>query len=381
MEGLAYVAVVLAVLAGAWIRQINLLFLVAGLMAGPLLWSWYWAGRHLQGITVRRRLPRSVCAGDLVLVELELSNTRSGGAAWALVVEEEISHETGQPPPISAKLYIAYLPAGAQQKATYRARLTQRGRYRLGPIRLSSRFPFGLFRHSVELGQTEALVVYPRIGRLSPRWTARQQQAFEGAQRREERSGRAQADLYGVRPWRSGDSRRWIHWRATARHQELVVRQFEQFRTRDLFLLLDLWQPAPPSPQDQEQVEWMVSFAATILVQACRQGGNRLGLAIGAQQPVWLLGQASTGLLEEAMLQLAVAQPASEDRLLELLDPLSQTVLPGTQVLLLTLRFQADADQAGLADLRSQLARRLPGCQIHCFPMNDPQLADCFLPD
>ncbi|MCS7304612.1 MAG: DUF58 domain-containing protein [Thermoguttaceae bacterium] len=381
LEGLAYLAVVLVVLAGAWVRQINLLFMVAGLMAGPLLWSWLWGGRQLQGISLRRRLPRSVCAGDLLVVELEVENTRSRGASWALVIEEQIRHDTQSQIGTSAQLYLAYLPAGARQTASYRGRLPQRGRYLLGPIRLSSRFPFGLFRHTVEVGGAETLIVYPRIGRLSRRWAARHQQAFEGIQRREVRSGRAEADFYGVRPWQSGDSRRWIHWRATAHHQALVVRQFEQFRSRDLVIVLDLFQTDPSTADQQQLVECGVSFAATLLAQACRQGGNRLGLAIAGQEPVWLIGQASTGLLEEAMTQLALAYPAAEDRLLELLTPLAETLQPGAEVVLISLRASEQPDQAPVAELRSQLARRLPGCQIHCFGMHDPQLADYFLPE
>jgi uncharacterized protein (DUF58 family) len=381
LEGWAYLAVVLLVLAGAWVRQINLLFLVAGLMAGPLLWSWWWAGRALRGITVRRRLPRSICAGDLLVVEVEVVNTGSRGACWALVVEEQIAHETVPPLAASGKIYIPYLPAGGRQMASYRARLSHRGRYRLGPIRMSSRFPFGLVRHSRELTDTEVVIVYPRIGHLGRRWIARHRQAFEGAQRREQRSGRSEADFYGVRPWQSGDSRRWIHWRATARHQELLVRQFEQFRNRDLVILLDLWQPAHSQAQDQEAVEKAVSFAATLLVHACRQGGNRLGLAIGGQDPIWLFGQTSTGLLEEAMIHLALAQPCAEDRLLPLLETLPDVFQPSTEMVLIRPGTTLGAEQPSLVDLRSRLARRFPGCQLVCFDMNDPLLAEYFVPE
>ena len=383
LEGWAYLAVVLMVLAGAWVRQINLLFLVAGLMAGPLLWSWWWGGRQLRGITVRRRLPRSVCAGDLLVVELELANTRPRGACWALVVEEQICHETIPQVAASEKIYIPYLPAGARQIASYRGRLPQRGRYRLGPIRMSSRFPFGLFLHCLELSQpgVETLMVYPRVGRLGRAWTARQQQAFEGTQRREQRSGRVESDFYGVRPWQSGDRRRWIHWRASARHQTLVVRQFEQFRTRDLVILLDLWQSAQPTVQDQQAIEMAVSFAATILVQACRQGGNRLGLAIGGQEPVWLFGQPSPGLLEEAMMHLALAQPCPEDRLLPIVETLAENLQPDAEMVLIRPGSTSGPEQPALADLRSRLARRLPGCQLLCFHMYDPLLAEYFVPE
>lgn len=378
-EGLAYLAVVIAILAGALVREINLLFMAAGLMAGPLLWSWWWGRGLLRHVTVRRRLPRSVCAGDLLVVELELANHRSRGGCWALVVEESFSHEKDRQACSSAKIYIPFLPAGGRQTASYRGRLTERGRYQMAPVRLSTRFPFGLFRHSIQLGQTEQLVVYPRIGRLTQRWTARQQQAFEGAQRREQHSGRAEGDFYGVRPWRTGDSQRWIHWRASARHQSLVVRQFEQYRNRDLAVLLDLWQPTESGPQDQEHVEWAVSFAAALIAQACRKGVNRLGLAIVGQQGVWLTGPASTGLLDDALEHLALAQPSAEDSLSKVLDPLAQTFRKGAEIVVIRA-YPAGPTETSLPERKPQLLRRLAGAQLLWVDVTDPQFTDYFLP-
>lgn len=378
-EGFAYLAVVIAILAGALVREINLLFMAAGLMAGPLLWSWWWGRGMLRHVTVRRRLPRSVCAGDLLVVELELANLRSRGGCWALVVEESFFYENSRQACSSARIYIPFLPAGGRQTASYRGRLMQRGRYQMAPARLSTRFPFGLFRHSIQLGQTEQLVVYPRVGRLTKRWTTRQQQAFEGAQRREQHSGRAEGDFYGVRPWRTGDSRRWIHWRASARHQALVVRQFEQYRNRDLAVLLDLWQPAESCPQDQEHVEWAVSFAATLVAQACRKGVNRLGLAIVGQEGVWLTGPASTGLLEDAMTHLALAQPGAEDCLSKVLDPLAQTFRRGAEIVVIHA-YPAGPTETSLLERKTQLFRRLAGGQISVVDVTDPQFADYFLP-
>lgn len=380
-EGGAYLAVVLAVLSGALVREINLLFMVAGLMAGPLLWSWWWGARMLRAITVRRRLPQAVCAGDLLVVDLEVANSRARGGSWALVAEELLQHETGSPPCRPPRMYMPFIPAGGRQTVSYRGRLVQRGRYQLGPVRLSTRFPFGLFRHTTEVGPTEFLIVYPRTGRLTRRWSSRHQEAFEGAQRSEQRSGRAEGDFYGVRPWRSSDSRRWIHWRASARHQTLVVRQFEQYRNRDLVVVLELWQSPEPHAWEQENVELAVSFAATIITQMCRKGGNRVGLAIAGQETVWLMGPASTGLLEDAVQHLALAQATSEDHLPELLERVVEPLEPGTEVMVIQTRSAPPEDPAGLWELRTQMSRRSAGRPMFFFDINSPTLAEYFVPE
>lgn len=378
-EAWAYLAVVGAVLAGALVREINLLFMVAGLMAGPFLWSWWWAGRALRGISIRRRVPRSICAGDLLVVELTIDNSRSRSHTWALVIEDSIWSLDGQPSDAPVKLYIPFLPRGTSQRLSYRGRIPQRGKYRLGPIRISSRFPFGLFRHWVVVDQWDELIVYPRLGRLSRRWHARWHESFEGAQRREQRSGRAEGDFYGVRPWRPGDSRRWIHWRASARHQTVVVREFELYRNRDLAIIVNLYLPSPQQGLLNESVEWAVSFAATLVNQACRKGGNRIGLGIAGGRPVWLFAPASTGLLEEAMHQLALAQPAPENPLDQLLEVMPPTLPQGTEIICITTGQSSQADLSVSAHLRSQLAGRFPASAVRVFPIPTPELSEYFM--
>ena len=176
-------------------------------------------------------------------------------------------------------MLFPYARAGQSRKGVYRGRLVERGRYRFGPLRASTRFPFGLFSRTITLGKPETLIVLPRLGRLTRGWAARRQEAFAGTDRRRRRPG-AEGDFYGVREWRSGDGRRLIHWRSSARLGKLVVRQFERPRSRDVAVVLDLWQPEPHRPEHVENVELAVSFAATVLADVCRKGGSNIYLGI-----------------------------------------------------------------------------------------------------
>ena len=125
------------------------------------------------------------------------------------------------------------------------------------------------------MGQCETLIVLPRLGRLTEGWAGRRLEAFAGVDRRSLRPG-MEGDFYGVREWRSGDSRRLIHWRRSARLGKLVVRQFAQPRSRDVAVVLDVWQPERPTAEQLDNVELAVSFAATVLADVCRKGGQRL---------------------------------------------------------------------------------------------------------
>src|SRR5688500_5627977 len=148
-----YLVVMGFILAGAIMREINLLIVLFGMMVGPLLYNWRAVIVTTRGLQVRRRVPEAICAGDLLVIDLEVSNTRRFWASW-LVVAEDVLRRAGDPAwvrPRSAGVLFSHIPPGATRKCAYQGRLALRGRYEFGPVRLSTRFPLGLVRRTVTL--------------------------------------------------------------------------------------------------------------------------------------------------------------------------------------------------------------------------------------
>jgi uncharacterized protein (DUF58 family) len=375
-EGWYYLLVLAFVLTAAMLRQMNLI----GMLVGPLLFSWRLVVATLAGLQVRRKVPPGICAGDLLVVNVELANTRKRLGGWAVTVEEHIRAEAGpgRGQTVRPTVFFLYVPARESRSAVYRGRLLQRGRYRFGPFRVSTRFPFGLFERRVTFEQTNMLTVTPRLGRLTKRWIARHHEEFEGTQRREQRHSRVTGEFYGVREWRPGDSRRWIHWRSSARHGTLVVRQFERQRNRDVALLVDLWQPDRPGPEDLENVELAVSFAATVVADLCRKGGSNVLLGTTGAEPEWMGGPASVALLQDAMQRLAVAEASSEDGLPALVDCALAQIEPGTEVVLVSTRAQDLADAKRFPMLWRDPARRAVARRIREINTSSDALSDYF---
>ena len=222
------------------------------------------------------------------------------------------------------------------------------------------------------------LLVYPRLGRLTRQWRARQHEWFEGTHRRERRHGQVSGDFYGVRPWRSGDATRFIHWRSSARHGALVIRQFEQHRNRDLAVLVDLWQPERPRPADLENVELAVSFAATVIGDACRSGGGALWMGTNTDADEDILGPASALLMQHAMEHLAVAEAASGDGLPGLFERALAAVQPGTEIILVTTRAVDLADARRFPILIGDAKRRSPAQSVRVVNTAEAALRDYF---
>jgi uncharacterized protein (DUF58 family) len=383
-EGWYYLAIIAIVLGGALSKEVNLLLILAGMLLGPLLLNWQAVRTTLGGLKVERKLPLRLCAGDPLSVNLSLVNTRPRLASWAVVVEEQIQHETvagrnnhqGQPPSRTGVLF-PYVRAGQSRKGVYRGRLCQRGRYRFGPLRVSTRFPFGLFSRTITLGQPETLVVLPRLGRLTQGWAARRLEAFAGADRR----GRPgpEGDFYGVRQWRGGDGRRLIHWRSSARLGKLVVRQLERPRTRDVAVVLDLWQPEGPAAERVENVELAVSFAATVLADVCRKSGSKVYLGLAANgEPQCVDGPASPATMQGLMEQLATAEARPDNALPALLSCVLPRIAADTEVVLVSTQPVDLADSERFAAVWSDPLLRDRTRRILCIDTSSERLAEYF---
>ncbi|HUY88917.1 MAG TPA: DUF58 domain-containing protein [Pirellulales bacterium] len=380
LEGWLYLGVSCFILAGALTRQINLLMLLFGMLAGPLVISWRLVKSTLRKVEIRRKLPQSVCAGDLLIVELAVVNRRWRLGSWSVRVEDSLRRQADavKEAPILARVLIPYLKPGEPYTASYRGRLPRRGRYAFGPLRLYTQFPLGLLRYRMTIDQPESLVVYPRLGRLAPGWSRVQRSSDLGLGVAARQQGFVEGEFYGLRDWRSGDSRRWLHWRTSARRQTPVVRQFEQQRNEDLAIVLELWQPERPEAKDLETVELAVSFAGTILADLCRRGGKWLSISTSGPEPWMESGPTSTALLHQTMRHLAETEAGPDDHLPEALAALLDQVHPGTRVIVIGTRAVDLSDTARFSCLWNDQRRRAWLNRIETFDAGGEELAEYF---
>lgn len=377
-EGGYYLLVLAFVFGVAMLKEMNLLVLMAGMLLGPLVVSWQLVGVTIRGLEVRRKMVNRVTAGDSLLVSAELVNCRRRIGSWGVTVADEVRREGGPPNDIvRPSVWFPYVAAGQSLTSVYRVWFPRRGRYRIGPLTVSTRFPFGLAQASFAVPAEESLVVYPRLGRLTRFWN-RRQEAVEAPRRRERRHGRTTGEFFGVREWRQGDSRRWIHWRSSARHGTLVVRQFEEHRNRDLAVLMDLWQPEEPEPADLASVELAVSFVATLIHTVCRQETSELLLGIAGSQTDSMQGLASAAFRHEVMERLAVAEASHIDNLAALLEKTLDRIAAGTEIILVTTRQVDLAEPKRMAPLWRTATRRALLRQVRKVNTADKALGDYF---
>jgi uncharacterized protein (DUF58 family) len=341
-EGFVYFCVAVALLGAGLLHQVNLILLVFTLSAGPFLASIFGGRAMLNRLSVHRRLPPYVFAGEPLLIDYTVENGRRWFAALAVFLEDAlipVDRSGSDAAGVTPKVFFARIAGRDRRRERWHAISPVRGKYQLRDLDLGTRSPFGLVEHRVTVEIEDQMLVYPRIGHLTRRWYQMQRQTTENRQgQRHDRSAQ-QVEYHGLRDYRAGDSPRWIHWRTSARRGELMVKEFEHQNEQDLAILIDPWLPqGRASTTQRETVEQAISFAATLCVETARHHGRRIVLGWTGAAPGARQGPASVKLLHELLEQLAVMEPASEGGLAELFDVMPPAALREALLVIISTR-------------------------------------------
>ena len=106
------------------------------------------------------------------------------------------------------------------EPATYRVRYLDRGERRFGPITIEATDVFGLFARRMLIEASDRVLVYPEIHPIPSRFRhgLSDDDALDASRQREE--------FDRLREYARGDALRDVHWPATAKHDEIVVKEF-----------------------------------------------------------------------------------------------------------------------------------------------------------
>jgi uncharacterized protein (DUF58 family) len=197
-----------------------------------------------------------------------------------------------------------------------RVPLPARGQYRVEPMVIRTGDPFNLFESVATVGPGASLLVYPRVATL-PAWRL-PAAALEGASARA-RPGAPTAPLVTtVRPYTPHDAFNRIHWRSSARHQELQVKEFDIEPSADLWVFLDLDRGHHVGSGPAASIETAVEVAAAVTAQAI-DDGRGVGLeAIGLNRTVVPVDRGPRQQ-HKILSLLAVAQATGKTSLAEML--------------------------------------------------------------
>ena len=322
IEGMIFLVIMGFVTICAVLRSVNMLVVVSGMMAAALLFSWRISRHAVRNVTVRRDVSARVHVGQLVQVRWPAVNQGSLNI-YNLTITDSIRQvvsrlgavdKTNRTKHTRTTGVIRFRKIAVLETvySSYKLLFTERGIYEFGPSVVESRFPLALVRSWFRTQQIQKVYVAPQLGKLSTNWDRLFVSNDKASTSRAALHGIQEENFFAIREWQSGDNRRKIHWRSSAKNRQPMVKQYDRVSEQHRALVVDLF----AEPRDAQEYlksislcEQALRFVATILSQWSDGAQGNLHIAINGQESVCYSSVYHVDFLRLTMQTLACAQP------------------------------------------------------------------------
>lgn len=218
ISGVLLIVVALGIGVAAYNTANNILFITLSLLLSCLILNLVLSWLNVRGVAWRLHAGGPWRAGQTQLAALEVRNSKKILPTYGLWFDLVAGSAKER-----RQLGIRLDP-GTSTRLDWPVKAARRGRLRVELRTIGSLFPFGFLNKSVVSELTREVLVWPAVvdyrrevggvpWRVSP---------TQGTVNRAGHGG----DLLALRRYTPGDSPRLVHWKATARLRQILVRQF-----------------------------------------------------------------------------------------------------------------------------------------------------------
>jgi len=347
LDRFGLITILAGLLIAAWYGQVVIVILL-GLFLSAAGLSRLWSRFSLVGVRCQRLLNENrVFPGEYVELKLRVVNRKPLPLPWIQVDDEipvgfapDSSLSPGNRPGFGILSKAAALLWYTGVNWRQRLYCNKRGYYTLGPILVTSGDIFGFYPRSVTEPLIDHIIVYPRIFPIAQLGIPSLYPL--GETRAGRRIFQDPTRVAGTRDYSPHDSPRHIHWKATARHQNLQVKVFEPTTTLNVALFLAVDSFKHDGANNEEDFELGISTAASIANYLTEQG-SQVGLFVNTRladsgQSVRILPGSGINQLVSILEALAKVTPYSSGSFTEFLQGERRSLPWGTTLVFILSR-------------------------------------------
>jgi uncharacterized protein (DUF58 family) len=302
-------------------------------LGGAWLVAYVWVRSLAANLRLERKMRFGWAhVGDRLEERFTLTNAGLAPALWVEIADQSTlpDYRINQ---------VTAIGGEAQNSWDTRHTCTRRGLFTLGPTRLRSGDPLGLFEVTIDVPGSAVLMVTPPVVPLPAIEVAPGGRAGEGQRTRPDPLERTVSSS-GVRAYHFGDPLRWIHWPTSIRQQELFVRNFDSTPASDWWIFLDLESAAQTGQGWASTEEHGVILAASLADRGLHQG-HAVGLSACGEELIWLPPSGAGDQRLQILRQLALARPGNTP-LAHLLETARPALRRGASLILITPNTRGD---------------------------------------
>jgi uncharacterized protein (DUF58 family) len=270
-HGLVFALMLVMMLLGAINYSLSLGFVLTFLLVALAFNAMLYTFRNLAQLSVTAARTQPVFAGESAQFILNLSNA-GNFTRYAIGISRERRAR-------SSSTFVD-VPADATSQIAVSIPSETRGRLQAGRLTLFTQFPLGLYHAWSYVHPDVSCIIYPRPAPAGLPLPPAEAAMGSGASH-----GQGQDDFTGLRAYRPGDPPRHIAWKAAARGQGLLTKQFSGEAASEVWLSWDL---LPPRMAVEEKIScltrWVLDAHTLRLAYGLRLPRLELPMASGDAQ-------------------------------------------------------------------------------------------------
>lgn len=265
-EGKRFLLAALLIAVAAINTGNNLIYLILSLMLSFVALSWLILRQNLAGLVLDVSASGPFFAEEEVKVELRVHNEKKIPVYSVIIAV----------PDAAAQVYCGHIAGHGVLRDSMRMVFRKRGLYAYKDFIVQSGFPFILFRKSMSVHVSGQVLVYPKLLEIREMIDV-----VKGLQEEGVVAVRGRGDeVYSLRAFQYGDDWRRIHWKASAKQEGFLIREYAEYASQRITLLLDNL-----LPHDDIRFEAVVSAAASLAKQYLETGYPVRFIAVGKTIP------------------------------------------------------------------------------------------------
>ncbi len=280
--GWYFIAFIFAVGLAAVNTGNNLLYLILGGMLSFIVASGILSNINLKGLRFQRHLPEHLFARTPVLMRVGIENAKRYTPSFILLIRTSF-------PPGSSALVPSVGPR-RNADGFIEIMFPKRGLHEIRPLKISTRFPFGLFTKAMEAEAVEKVLVFPRVVSVDlPEFNSRGREGETALAQ----SGQG-SDPFSIKDFQPGDNPRHIHWKSTAKRGKFMRREFSKEQQPAVTIRAGA-NPSDTESAMEEKIERAASLAAHYTMEgyavAVECGSASVGFGRGWDHLLVILGE------------------------------------------------------------------------------------------
>ena len=293
-----------------------------------LVVGWLWARSSSKNLTAeieRSKGPHTV-GGKIS----EVVTMRNGGGTPKAWVEVEDRTDL---PGIKFKHVASLGLTVSFDRVEMSQTATRRGEYKIGPLVVRTSDPFGMFPQEVVFGSEETILVNPKIIDIPDFATTSIQHLGETSRR--QRTRVLSTDVASVREYESGDDLSKIHWLSTARTGQMMVKQFDQGSSGDMWVLFDQHSNSVVN-NDIDSTDEIAATVAASVVDRYTRTFLPVGYISHGSQSLVALPDRSSHHRDQIIRHIATSKPTGDITILEALSDIEREFGQNTSLVVIT---------------------------------------------